>query len=188
MNNNNNNNKSLWAVHFFFGETKVLKAVTVQCDISFWFWSVTAFWHHFWDDPMQQLSQLKNNVKWLHRKIFWRNKEMPDEPDAGLGVLTSRQIGVGQVGFQEHGLSRLQAHHIEEIDTESSSVTRKFPVQLQDDLPFNRLQIISPFLWWREKKKKKEENNGTESDDKWLIERLNCCFVNFVKCMETNNN
>ena len=78
---------------------------------------------------------------------FGRHKEQAEAPDAGLRVLTSRQVGVGQVGLQEHGLSRLQTHHVEEIDAESSSITRKLPVQLQDDLPFHRFQIVSPFLW-----------------------------------------
>ena len=64
--------------------------------------------------------------------------------------LTSGQVGVGQVGLQEHGFSRLQTHHVEEVDAESARVPGELPVQLQDDLPFHRLQIISPFLWWRE--------------------------------------
>lgn len=46
----------------------------------------------------------------------------------GLGkpttMLTSVQVGVGLVGSQEHGLSRLQLHQVEEVNGEAADVPR----------------------------------------------------------------
>lgn len=63
---------------------------------------------------------------------------------APIPTLTSLQVGVGLVGRQEHGLTRLQPHHVEEVDGEAANVPRELSVQAQQQLPI-ACRCVLPF-------------------------------------------
>lgn len=63
---------------------------------------------------------------------------------APIPTLTSLQVGVGLVGRQEHGLTGLQPHHVEEVDGEAADVPRELSVQAQQQLPI-ACRCVLPF-------------------------------------------
>lgn len=63
---------------------------------------------------------------------------------ATIPTLTSLQVGVGLVGRQEHGLTGLQPHHVEEVDGEAANVPRELSVQAQQQLPI-ACRCVLPF-------------------------------------------
>lgn len=63
---------------------------------------------------------------------------------APIPTLTSLQVGVGLVGRQEHGLTGLQPHHVEEVDGEAANVPRELSVQAQQQLPI-ACRCVLPF-------------------------------------------
>lgn len=63
---------------------------------------------------------------------------------APIPTLTSLQVGVGLVGRQEHGLTGLQPHHVEEVDGEAADVPGELSVQAQQQLPI-ACRCVLPF-------------------------------------------
>lgn len=63
---------------------------------------------------------------------------------ATIPTLTSLQVGVGLVGRQEHGLTGLQPHHVEEVDGEAADVPGELSVQAQQQLPI-ACRCVLPF-------------------------------------------
>ena len=53
-------------------------------------------------------------------------------------IFTSIEVGVRQVGLQEHGLAGLQLHPVQEVDDEAAAVTRELGVEAQEQVSQQR--------------------------------------------------
>ncbi len=60
-----------------------------------------------------------------------------------LGGLTPGQVCVREVGLKEHGLSRLEAHVVEEVRREAADVARELLTQPQDQLPLHVRHVLA---------------------------------------------